>query len=249
MSDDPHDLLPSSVSPLERELARLSRHLDAVDPAVIETLWDASTCPAILLPHLAWALSLDVWDDAWPEATKRQAIAEAPAIHRLKGTRSAVDRVMRLLGCRVVIQEWWQQQPQGRRGTSRATVYVLERFSPDAPMITARLVQQVRRALSTTKPKSRPVTLTMGVAVGGRVAVAAAAQALQVGVMTSAITTPRRGQSSVSVAAAAQALHISQVNSVASLPRAGRARLSAAVAAQTVQISRFGGVAKHRSMR
>jgi len=51
-------------------------------------------CPAPLLPWLAWALSVDVWDAAWPEVTKRRAIAESLAIHRIKGSRASVERAV-----------------------------------------------------------------------------------------------------------------------------------------------------------
>ncbi len=59
---------------------------------VLQTLWDPWTCPAVVLPALAWAWSVDYWRDWWPEHRKRQVIAESPAFHKLKSTISA-DRM------------------------------------------------------------------------------------------------------------------------------------------------------------
>jgi len=35
-----------------------------------------------------------VWDAAWPEVTKRRAIADSLAIHRIKGSRASVERAV-----------------------------------------------------------------------------------------------------------------------------------------------------------
>ncbi|EKQ5242665.1 phage tail protein I [Escherichia coli] len=56
------------------------------------------TCPANLLPWLAWSFSVDRWDDKWPEATKRAVIRDAYFIHCHKGTIGAIRRVVEPLG-------------------------------------------------------------------------------------------------------------------------------------------------------
>jgi len=61
-------------------------------------LWNPQTCPAHLLPWLAWALSVDDWDPEWPEATRRRVIAESVEIHRHKGTVASVRRILRAQG-------------------------------------------------------------------------------------------------------------------------------------------------------
>ena len=100
------NLLPPNSTPLEKDLVelaeqRLFRHAD-----YIGTLWNPMTCPAKLLPYLAWAMSLDVWDDEWSEATKRQVIQEAPEWHRRKGTVWSIRKVLGWFGFdNVVINE------------------------------------------------------------------------------------------------------------------------------------------------
>ena len=86
-------LLPPNMTALERAAAdAIGARFDA--PVPIRDLWSPERCPAPLLPWLAWALSVDVWDAAWPEVTKRRAIADSLAIHRIKGSRASVERAV-----------------------------------------------------------------------------------------------------------------------------------------------------------
>lgn len=156
-----NDLLPSNATPLEVELANASVPLDAIDVSVIETIWDAWRCPAQLLPWLAWAMSLDLWDDGWPEVTKRQAIADAPEFHRLKGTRWAVDAALALLGSPYSLTEWWERTPPGRRGTARLHI-----STDDIPGLAA-LRRKAQRLAYAATPKSRAIAITLGPLVGG----------------------------------------------------------------------------------
>lgn len=64
----------------------------------LPNLWHPENCPARFLPWLAWALSVDDWDDAWPEATKRAVIAASIDVHRKKGTPSSVLTSLRAMG-------------------------------------------------------------------------------------------------------------------------------------------------------
>jgi phage tail P2-like protein len=60
----------------------------------VQTLWDPETCPASILPWLAWTLSVDDWDPQWPEGTKRSAIAASIMVHQKKGTAGAVKAAL-----------------------------------------------------------------------------------------------------------------------------------------------------------
>lgn len=149
------DLLPESASAFERELAGLSAALDDIDPAVIETIWDAWRCPAALLPWLAWALSVDVWDDGWNEIVKRQAIADSPDYHRIKGSVAAVEAALALAERPSDLTEWFDQVPAARRGTARIFV---ETTLPDVP----RILRQIKPLVMSAKPKSRAVVFGAG---------------------------------------------------------------------------------------
>ena len=83
-------LLPPNATAGMRAIEQAAaRRLAAIDTPVA-TLWSPATCPAALLPWLAWAFAVDVWDSAWPEATKRSVIAASLEVHRRKGTRGAL---------------------------------------------------------------------------------------------------------------------------------------------------------------
>lgn len=95
---EPETILPPSSTPLERALDRSgASRLEAL-PAVVASLWRAETCPAVLLPYLAWALSVDEWDNGWAEDKKRLVIAESRLIHQQKGTPAAIRRALAAIG-------------------------------------------------------------------------------------------------------------------------------------------------------
>jgi len=101
------NLLPPNATPAERALASAGARVSDV-PVPVADLWDPWSCPADLLPWLAWALSVDEWDPQWPEATRREVVARSIELHRHKGTVWAVRRALEALGVEPEIVEWWQ---------------------------------------------------------------------------------------------------------------------------------------------
>lgn len=92
-------LLPPNASSLERALeAVAAERIEAIEVERLRALWTPADCPAPLLPWLAWALSVDEWDGAWPEATQRAVIAASIDVHRHKGTVAAVRRALAAAG-------------------------------------------------------------------------------------------------------------------------------------------------------
>ncbi len=112
-------------------------------------MWNPATCPAELLPFLAWAFSVDRWDPAWPLTTKRSVTAASFAIHRKKGTISALRRVVEPLGFHIRVTEWWQMVPEGPRATFRLNVGV-----PDTGL-TEEMYAELERLIDDAKPVSR----------------------------------------------------------------------------------------------
>lgn len=96
------ELLPRNATPLERALA------DQISPTTdvdISAVWDPDRCPPIMLPWLAYALSVDAWDPHWPEGIKREVIRQSVQIHRIKGTPASIRQVLVAAGygdCEVV---------------------------------------------------------------------------------------------------------------------------------------------------
>lgn len=91
------NLLPPNATQQEHALDDSTARLGAV-PVEIVKLWNPNTCPAALLPWLAWALSVDEWDETWTEAQQRATVAASYAVHSQKGTPYAIKTAVQALG-------------------------------------------------------------------------------------------------------------------------------------------------------
>lgn len=101
---EPADLLPPSATAQERALSKATARAGTV-PVQIKQVWSPETCPAGILPWLAWSLSVDQWSSAWTEQQKRDAIASAVSVHRVKGTLGALRRALQAIGYEVKVNE------------------------------------------------------------------------------------------------------------------------------------------------
>ena len=90
-------LLPPGSSALERRLAQACSGISDLN-VPLRDLWNPWKCPAKFLPYLAWAFSVDRWEETWTETAKRQAVSDAFWIHQRKGTVAAVKRGIEGLG-------------------------------------------------------------------------------------------------------------------------------------------------------
>lgn len=79
-----------------------------IDIAAVGTLWNPATCPAEVLPFLAWGLAISHWNGEWSEEQKRAAIADAIPFHQRKGTRAAVEEILARFHPLLSITEWWE---------------------------------------------------------------------------------------------------------------------------------------------
>jgi phage tail P2-like protein len=91
-------LLPANASPQERAIEAAIDRMATPDASGIRAQWNPQTCPEDLLTWLAWAYNVDEWDANWPEAAKRQTIADSIELHRRKGTVDSIRRVLRNAG-------------------------------------------------------------------------------------------------------------------------------------------------------
>jgi phage tail P2-like protein len=144
-------ILPANLAELERDIdAALDRFGEIkVDTA---TIWNPWTCPPAVLPFLAWALSVDQWRSAWPLEQKRRIVAQSLDLHRIKGTRRAVDLAVAGFGLNVRITEWFEAVPEMPRGTFRVDIY-----SADQP-VSEGLSTQLKTAIESAKRKSQHLT-------------------------------------------------------------------------------------------
>ena len=66
-------------------------------------------CPAEILPWLAWAMSVDVWNNDWLVATKRSVIRQSVQVHKLKGTIGALKRALSaFMFADIKVEEWFE---------------------------------------------------------------------------------------------------------------------------------------------
>ena len=86
-------LLAPNATQAERALEQATARLGSL-PAPLREPWDPDTCPANLLPWLAWALQVDIWDRNWSDDAKRTVIRGAIDVHRRKGTPWAIKRAL-----------------------------------------------------------------------------------------------------------------------------------------------------------
>ncbi|HFT3670807.1 phage tail protein I [Klebsiella pneumoniae] len=150
-------LLPPGSSALERRLAQACSGISDLN-VPLRDLWNPWKCPAKFLPYLAWAFSVDRWEETWTETAKRQAVSDAFWIHQRKGTVAAVKRVIEGLGYSMTLEEWWKvADPAGTFrleidlndiGITEPMIYELERIIGDAKPVSRHISQLTLSASS-----------------------------------------------------------------------------------------------------
>lgn len=118
------DLLPPWRGPAELALVAAGQTPPLEVP--IDRLWDPERCPAALLPWLAWAFLVEDWDADWPEWRKRDVVAGAIALHRMRGTVAAVRRVLEITGYGTarIVERWGEKFREGTHERDGAEVRV-----------------------------------------------------------------------------------------------------------------------------
>ena len=93
------DLLPPNRSVFETGLVE---GLTDTLPIPYSQILDPQTTPVEFLPWLAVHESVDLWYADWPEARKRQMIAEAAELAALKGTHAGAVRYLGYVDAEVI---------------------------------------------------------------------------------------------------------------------------------------------------
>ncbi|EPK1972082.1 TPA: phage tail protein I [Klebsiella pneumoniae] len=144
-----NSLLPPGSSALERRLAQACSGISDLN-VPLRDLWNPWKCPVKFLPYLAWAFSVDRWEETWPETDKRQAVSDAFWIHQRKGTVAAVRRVIETLGYSMTLQEWWEVADPA--GTFRLEIDLNDIG------ITEPMIKELERIIGDAKPVSRHIS-------------------------------------------------------------------------------------------
>lgn len=166
---EPSLLVPALQNDLSmRALETLSARISALDLSPV-VVYDFDHVPAQALTALAEQLNL-LGDAGWdfagfgpaPEAKKRALLKEAVALHRLKGTRYAVQRALDLMSVTSRITEWWQQAPQGVPHTFLVDLLLTD--APEGqPVLTPERADAVLRMVRFWKPARSQFRARVGV--------------------------------------------------------------------------------------
>ncbi|WP_125720035.1 phage tail protein I [Pseudoalteromonas rubra] len=151
---------------------------------LLRALWDPMLCPAPLLPWLAWAMSVDEWDEAWSETLKRQVICDAFAVHQYKGTPYALQKALDSLNIATEIKEWWQSEGADTPsdevmppGTIKVWALVNQNLDDQQQgLLTPLMLKKIRRVINAVKRGAIHVDLQLGIALSESVAPFGSAQ-------------------------------------------------------------------------
>lgn len=155
-------LLPANSTPLEHALASLGAKFEPI-PVPFDTVWDVDKCPDSMLPILAYAWSVDEWNDNWSADTQRAVIKNSLWVHQRKGTLGAVKRALAAMNYDSSVIEWWQKSPKGRPGTFSIEV------QPSSGVI-ADSILQIRAVIDAVKRLSAHYDIYMGFTTHGNAA-------------------------------------------------------------------------------
>jgi phage tail P2-like protein len=146
-------LLPPNATPLERAIENATARIGDLD-ARVDTLLDPAAIDATLLPWLAWGLSVDIWDPAWADSVKRDAIAGSIALHRIKGTRLALEQVLARHDQLLRVVEWFEAAPPRAPHTFDVILplVTIDGASPDPTRSSAEFAAAIVADITRVKP-------------------------------------------------------------------------------------------------
>ncbi len=103
-------ILPPNATQLQKDLeAATTSRLSSLNVDALRYLNDPDNCLEEFLPWIAWAMSVDIWNNNWTAATKRKVVRESLLVHRQKGTLGALRRTLEsFLLARIRISEWFE---------------------------------------------------------------------------------------------------------------------------------------------
>lgn len=234
----PYD--PRDAAPLEVAISGADARILKAPTHLIRAVWSPDDCPAHLLPYLAAAWSVDHWNPAWPEDVKREVIRRAPEIHRLKGTRRALQRALDALGVKLVIKEWFEQVPQGQPYTFRLIAYPVRRlFGSGDALITPQLTRDIIETAKSVKPVSRWFDFQIGVGTLSRLGTAARMRAVNVATRSAVADVPKEFGARAGCAMRGRALAVATRAAAASPASGLGVRFAAAARMRAIQILRL----------
>ena len=179
--DNSSSLLPANSTAQERAIEAVAASGSQLELA-IDRQWHPDSCPASLLPWLAWSLSLDEWDEEWSEQTKRNMIKQSAAVHKVKGTVGSVKRALAALGVSLEFIEWFEQDVDLTLAPIHSTtphtfVFIAwvnaQAYSSKAVVLDQALYDAIVRVTNKVKPARSHFDFLVGAKINGDLALGA----------------------------------------------------------------------------
>ncbi|MCW5223534.1 phage tail protein I [Verminephrobacter aporrectodeae subsp. tuberculatae] len=145
------------------------------------------------------------------EAKKRALLKEAVALHRIKGTRYAVQRALDLMHMTARITEWWEQTPQGAPHTFLIDLLLTE-APAGQPVLSPERTDAVLRLVRFWKPVRSHFRARVGVGLATTtrsVAVLRPAAVIRADARDKTAHCARTSTASAVIARPAQPVHVS----------------------------------------
>jgi len=173
----PNSLLPPNATIFERALELGARPEPIA--GIAGDIDDPMTCPAHVLPWLAFGLSVDTWDADWSEADKRDAVARSIEMHRRKGTRMSVETLVGRFDQLARVVEWHEANPRRPAHTFDIVVPMVtsDGVAPGGRRASAAFVDAIAREVSRVKPLREHMRVVQQIAVAGAVGIESVARA------------------------------------------------------------------------
>lgn len=156
-------LLPKNATEQELALEAATARLENI-PVPIGDLWNPDKCPVELLPWLAWAMSVDYWNDTWTEQQKRQVVKSSYQVHARKGTIGALREALQAVGFKLSVIEWFNDTPQGAPYTFKIEVEATGRMLENPVYDEIEKIVEVTKNVRSHLSQIIAVATTQGVA-------------------------------------------------------------------------------------
>ncbi|EJK0523150.1 phage tail protein I [Salmonella enterica] len=132
-------LPPNAITP-EKALEAVLSHVGDL-PGDIRIIKNPDTCPASLLPWLAWEYAVTYWNPDWTEAQKRAVVKAAAWQNKHRGTRGAVNRALLTVGFESRLQEWFESSPMDDPYTFKIKIYLIKDMGLDLDLFNTFIAQ------------------------------------------------------------------------------------------------------------
>ena len=141
-------------------------------PKYIASQWDPYNCPVEMLPWLAWSLSVDNWQENWPEHVQRDVVANAVKVHKHKGTVGAVKRALASLHLKIEFFEWFEEVHDVylapyQSGEPNTFIFIAwandELYTSRQIVLDQSLYDEIYRVTNQTKPQKAHFDFLVGV--------------------------------------------------------------------------------------